>query len=772
MSSGIVFNVDTQRILSLLAREIYDSPLALLRENVQNAYDAVRMRFTADGVLSPGGCIKVTVTSTDIRIEDNGVGMTEQVLRENFWRAGSSGKHSEVARKAGVVGTFGIGAMANFGVSSKLEVLTRAEGAEGALLSHAERATLKVGEECIFLSPSPVEREIGTTVVAQLDPAASISPQQARDYLAPYVARLPVPVLFNEEDLSGRPLESLLPLSGRTFAEIGAKRVDTGTYGAEISVSCDGNGQVKALIEGITFGGSQITGFVLLLQQGGQLMGFRSGFGLAPIPVSSVFQFGGIADLQVLQPTAGREALSRESIDHVAQVVALCEQVCCDQLSSSDFADKNTAFMQWLLNHGRTEMAGRVSVTVMPEKQEVPMAHIKERTLGRTALYFLGTDAQVISTFANEEQALLLIAQSNPRRNLQLHYLRDLLKVAEVPNSAQVTHTYSPSEISIVEAAVVLRVSNILREDYLVPDVDVALGEISHGVAILAKKEGPVLKVFISRSASLLAPLLEFYSKAYELFSQFMKDFVRVHVYPRVQDHVPSSTRGGVDALRKVLERNRELYRYEVEDRGDLEGLLGEYLAGDVPLSQVISAAKVNVRGQELVVRREQVGRLEAEIPGVVDSPVQAQQAGDEFLPAPPILRMNLETNMKILTADTKYPQLNNFSILLGVSDRLMRYQPEFFHSPHTTRILWGGHRVIYIFSEPLGRLSLYYDIELREPITSSQTGGGMFPTTTLITQKRIYIPVPDALIAAFKVEASPKEFFVRFDILSAPFES
>src|SRR5580700_1985836 len=101
MSKGIVFQVETTRVLDILASEIYDSPLALLRENVQNAYDAIRMRFASSGTLSDGGTIEVTLNGDLLTIVDNGVGMTEQVLRENFWKAGSSGKHSEQARKAG-----------------------------------------------------------------------------------------------------------------------------------------------------------------------------------------------------------------------------------------------------------------------------------------------------------------------------------------------------------------------------------------------------------------------------------------------------------------------------------------------------------------------------------------------------------------------------------------------------------------------------------------------------------------------------------------------
>lgn len=121
---------------------------------------------------------------------------------------------------------------------------------------------------------------------------------------------------------------------------------------------------------------------------------------------------------------------------------------------------------------------------------------------------------------------------------------------------------------------------------------------------------------------------------------------------------------------------------------------------------------------------------------------------------------------MKILTTSEKHPQLNNFSMLLGLSDRLMQREGEFLRRPHTTRILWGGHRVIYIFTDATGQLSLYYDIELRGAIDRSKTDGAMFPTTTLITKKRIFVPVPDPLVEEFRIESGPKEFFVRFDLV------
>src|SRR5438093_11499014 len=122
----IAFQVETERVLEILSSEIYDSPLALLRENVQNAYDAVLMRCAEGNRDLAQSRIEITVEPLRLTILDDGIGMTEEVLRNNFWKAGSSGKKTELARRAGVIGTFGIGAMANFGVCSRLRVETRA----------------------------------------------------------------------------------------------------------------------------------------------------------------------------------------------------------------------------------------------------------------------------------------------------------------------------------------------------------------------------------------------------------------------------------------------------------------------------------------------------------------------------------------------------------------------------------------------------------------------------------------------------------------------
>ncbi len=772
--NGIVFQVDTQRVLKILANEIYDSPLAMLRENLQNAYDAVRMRFSPDGTLTPGGEIRVTISDRSVAIADNGIGMSEETLRENFWKAGSSGKRSERARAAGVVGTFGIGAMANFGVCKKLIVETRADGQEKVLQSAAELETLTIGEECITFSENNPTRDIGTTVTAILDDTSTISVSEARDYLKPYVRMLPVPVLLNDEIISGGNLDSFYQ-EGRSFSQINKTTLGDGKISADFSISVDSNAQVLVLVADIKVDGLSIEGSMALLQGGGQLMGLRSFFGLAPIPVAGHYQFGGFANLSFLHPTAGREALSRESIEQVNRLINFAEKAASEAIAVMGIADRSNALLSWIVANSRYDLASKITISSHPGQNNIPLADLKNSLNDKKYLYYTGTVQSIVNTFANETCTVVQISQNNPRRRVQLHYVTEILKIQQVPTSAQIIKIFQGVDLNFAEASVLLKVASILRDDYLISDIEVQLAEISHNVTVLADKVGERVVLSIARSSPAISPLLGVYDSAFSLFSQFMKDYVRINIYPSIQQYVPSSTKGGVDALRKLLLKSREVYRYEEADRGDIENILGDYLSGESSFAKILNVARSKSTPQTQRVSAEQVGRIETELPGIAESPVQIAQPNpsltDEgYNASPPIIRDTVASGMKILTTSEHYPLLNNFTMFLGVSDKLMTSEAEFFNRPHTTRIIWGGHRVVYIFTEETETLSLYYDIELKGQIQRSKTGGGMFPTTTLITSGRIFIPIPDIISEDFQVASTPKEFFVRFDILSANF--
>ncbi|MGO6996902.1 ATP-binding protein [Rhizobium leguminosarum] len=773
--SGIVFQVDTPRVLSILANEIYDSSLAMLRENIQNAYDAVRERFVVDGKLTDGGMITVKIEDRNVSIADNGIGMTEEVLRENFWKAGSSGKRSDRARLAGVVGTFGIGAMANFGVCSRLVVETRAFGQEKVLRSVAELENLKIGEECISFEAVNGTRDFGTTITASLDDRSTMSVSQAIEYLKPYVRMLPVPVLINGTLISTEEMGDFV--KGRNFSHVRTQRWTDHVLSAEFSVHVDPNAQVLVLVTNVKAGETELSGSMTLLQAGGQLMGLRSLFGLAPIPAAGHYRFGGFANLSFLHPTAGREALSRDSIEQVNRLINLAEHAASVAIADLPIADRSNAFLSWIVPHNRYDLAKNITISAHPGGHNLALGALKETVVQHAYLYYAGTVGQVINTFANENCTVLQVSQNNPRRRVQTHFVSEILKIQQVPAAPQILKVYSGDDLDLAEASVLLKIASTLRDDYLIPSAEVQFADITHNVTVLVEKNGDTPRISIAHSSPAIAPLIGVFTTAYSLFGQFIKDYVRVNIYPSIQSFVPSSTKGGADALRKLLLKSREVYRYEQADRGEVEGILGEFLSGEKSFANLLNEARTKVRPQTQRVSAEQVGRIETELPGIEESPAAFSQpdqstTGEEYNASPPIVRDTVVSNMKILTTSEHYPLLNNFTMFLGVSDKLMNSEGEFFRRPHTTRIIWGGQRVVYIFTEETETLSLYYDIELKGQIQKSKTGGGMFPTTTLVTNGRVFIPIPEILAENFQVASAPKEFFVRFDVLNASIES
>jgi molecular chaperone HtpG len=78
-------------------------------------------------------------------------------------------------------------------------------------------------------------------------------------------------------------------------------------------------------------------------------------------------------------------------------------------------------------------------------------------------------------------------------------------------------------------------------------------------------------------------------------------------------------------------------------------------------------------------------------------------------------------------------------------------------------------HKVVYIFTHASNKLSLYYDIELKEKLSDETTGGQPIPTTTIITDDKIFIPIINELTSYFdiKEKEGTKEFYVRYDIIT-----
>ncbi len=512
----IAFDVETERILQILSSEIYDSPKALLRENVQNAYDAILMRSTAQRLPIAERGIRITLEKERLIIQDDGIGMTEDVLKGNFWKAGSSGKKTELAQRSGVIGTFGIGAMANFGVCTALRVETRHIESEVTLVSSARREELRIAQDCIDLERVADDRTPGTTITVDLDPSFVIDEAAACEYLSQYVRFLPVPVIVNKRLISQKDFEEVIGGKAADFDRISSRSVSRDGFSGRLQTFVNAQAQVLVRLDGLSLNDNPLSGEVLLVQQGGQTLGFRNFFGLSPIPVSSAYGFGGFVNLNILHPTAGREALSRESIQHVANLVSMLEAEASKDLAETHAADQNPQFQQYILSHGLVQLAKNVRITVLPTRDEdVALGEVKDYELSKTKHFYSGRDATILQRFASEQANLFHVSQVNPRRKLQLRYLSEVSKIAEVPEKT-IVDRIPHSQLTLDEAVFLVRLRSVLLDDYFMPDIDAAFATISHGVALHIERKGNVLHISIGRQMPAARMVVESYRTARE----------------------------------------------------------------------------------------------------------------------------------------------------------------------------------------------------------------------------------------------------------------
>ena len=529
-------------------------------------------------------------------------------------------------------------------------------------------------------------------------------------------------------------------------------------------MSVDDHNRLRVRVTDIVLRGVPIEGQAFFIQKGGPIQAFRNRFGLAPAPVPTNYGLAGYVNLDILKPTAGREALSRESIQHIANLVAMVEAEVSEDLADTDVADNNQQFQQYILSNNLIQLAKKVRISVRPAEEMIALSEVKGYEPEKKKLYYVGKNPTILNTFASEIANLFHVSQTNPRRGLQIRFLSQYTGLGQVPERP-VVNNVPPTELSLEEAMFLIRIRNVLLDDYLLADIVVNMATISHGVAVHAQLQSDILHIAIERGLPAVAAVTECFRTARDVFDGFVKDFVRQQIYPHIRIHVPSSQKQGHDALYKRLKANKELYRLQEGDYGELETLLADFLSGKVELSEVIRTSGRRTSRQRQEVSNEQIGTFEDELPDIIEYPASSSQP-DETYAAPPISRPNLTSDMKVLTVASEYPRLNNFQMFLAVSDRMAKREGELLRWPHTTRLIWGAHRVTYIFTESTGQINLYYDIELTIPLDTDQTGGLMLPTTTIVTRNRIYVPVPKILESAFQANDGPKEFYVRFDTI------
>lgn len=756
----IPLRVDIDKIIQVLAAQIYQSPFALLRENTQNAFDAILLRMAANQEFEPK--ILVQIEPQRITIEDNGIGMTRQNVDAHFWRAGSSSKNNDQARAAGVVGTFGIGAMANFGIAQELIVETESALSGERTVSKAHRDTLSATENCIELNSTSSTGSPGTRVTAIMYEDNPIDVEKAIEYLKECVSFVKFPVEANGSVISQSHLEEAVGAFTPTWEATEAGVQLGSEIEANLLLRGDNSGEVWVEASNITRSGNQLPGIMILRQGVGTIRTFRSGFALAPTTVTSNYQFGGVADFLFLQPTAGREALESESLQVLQDMVVRIDERVSENLSARDQANMSTHFMNWVVKHGRYDFCGKLEIQAKPEVPGITLEKLKEITQKNPVLLYDGSDEAIISTHATEDTTLFILARSNPRRKCEANYIAQYCNVTKVDDSPKVLSVKKSRDYSIAESGFVFRITSIIEADYFL-HAKIELGNLSHGLPIIVENSDGTPVIYLNPDAQSAAILISLYEKEFDVFVGMAKDFVRNLVFPQISSLVPSATKQGAEAFLKRMRWKREVFEYETADTGRLHEIWQDVLAGKLSVEEGARRSQVVVQRSYQEVDSSAAKPAREVVPDIGGSEPDAHGPGD---PIPAISRTDIESDAKLMTIGDDEEALNDFRCFLAISERAREQRGEFFLQPHTTSIVWGGQRALFVFQHHSGRFGLYYDLQSPDVI-SATSGGGLYLTSTILLKNRIFIPIPTEIQSCFIPSPSErKRFEVRFDLL------
>ncbi len=146
------FKTEVQQLLNIIINSLYSNKEIFLRELVSNASDAIdRLRFKAQthsDILEDEGDFKIKLIPDKekqaLTVSDNGIGMTFDEVMENIGTIARSGtvEFLKALKESGqgenmltpeLIGQFGVGFYSAFMVADKIELVSRAAGAEKAV---------------------------------------------------------------------------------------------------------------------------------------------------------------------------------------------------------------------------------------------------------------------------------------------------------------------------------------------------------------------------------------------------------------------------------------------------------------------------------------------------------------------------------------------------------------------------------------------------------------------------------------------------------------
>jgi molecular chaperone HtpG len=725
-SDRVPVGINFRRVLETISAQIYDTPMAFLRENVQNAVDALRMYRAEMPKRGDALSIEIIVSGNTVKIIDSGIGMNRTELQSLFWTMGASGKNTPLARSAGCVGHFGVGGFANFGVCRTLKVTSKRLDENGweSMVSIDEIPPSGVPE--VIYTRSEAAAPHGTIIWAELTSVPKV--EELRAYISSFVRFVPEPVSFNGTVISQK------PMSPQDDIAYGASRAVT-IDGTHFNASLGFDAEKTPILRLTSQNNSGGIGGVLRLSTG-TLEVFKRGFKLCSIAVSSTFGVRGRLQSDALQPTAGRDSLSAKSQQFVQALVQKLElMVARHILTQTELIAANPRVIQVAVSHFGIESIGQMPLK-LGNGDETTLHAIRDQFVEKKAQVYFGRagDRDVLQILQASGNVIVPLSGDWNWQSAQRSYLTSLCGAKSFEGLIQIKERYS--DLTTFELAFLAELEAAVRDRYEVFDFQLVPAAITGGIPAFARSGPGRLTINVDVRHQEIAKLerMGISPMLYSMATEFCREYLSAVL----KSKSPKFFGSGALNVDEIMKRRAELWKIEagdiaVDPRGKAprEGARGGHFGG-VGIPQLVTSASI---------AQVEVGASSTNEPAAqVASPTKEQK----------ILRVvDLTGKMGVE----------------GYYFRIMDAPAKTFGNEIQTMTevfaFWFGNRVTYVFSDGM-RTAFHYELRLNSFVRVDGDAGGTIRLTKPIQEfgNAMFVEIPKTL-EAFIVPAPGRDIFV-----------
>lgn len=525
--------IDFESVLRAISKQIYETPLAFIRENVQNAVDAIRIQAFREGIEPTDDRYKIdiNVDGKKVTIRDTGIGMSASDLESFFWTIGASGKRTKEAQSAGCVGMFGIGGFANFGVCDTLEVISQPAGATTGTLTRLSEADIQESGAAIpsvTVEQSDAAAPRGTTVVGHMRNPPNVD--ELRRYLLDFVRYVPIKVYFDGQKLPQGKFSDIENRENMTEIRNGAQQWLSGDMVIKGRLYTDRGHTIIAAIDGLSIGGESISLTGFLRFENGPIDVFKRGFKLCATQIGTTIGVRGRLDCDKFIPTAGRDSLDAATTSLLTRIVQTLERVAVEAvLEAPERIAQHTRIFRYILQHGMVDQIGKVKVT-LADGSESTLSDIRKRAEhGGVGVFFGLAQKQALNQIMQARgHIVVLLSSDRQRQDAERRYLEQFCKAKPFDGIIDCIERYD--QLSRFERVFLSELELNVSKSYEVQNFNLIAGKLTEDIPVFVKEHGTSqsIEIFVDVRHGEIVKLegLGYGPLLYSLISTFCREYL------------------------------------------------------------------------------------------------------------------------------------------------------------------------------------------------------------------------------------------------------